>query len=133
MSNDPRMSPNELTGAIIAAAIEVHRFLGPGGLEPAYQKCLEHELQLRGIRFVAQRKLPLIYKGMKVPAGYRIDVWVDQRVIVELKAVDNLAPVHHAQLLTYLRLTECQLGLLVNFNVPVLKDGVRRVVNNFQG
>lgn len=133
MLNETKMSANELIGAIIAAAIEVHRFLGPGCLEHADQKCLEHELQLRGVRFVVQRKLPLVYKGMKVPAGYRIDVWVDQRVIVELKAVDNLAPVHHAQLLTYLRLTECQLGLLINFNVPVLKDGVRRVVNNFQG
>ncbi len=133
MLNETKMSANELIGAIIAAAIEVHRFLGPGCLEHADQKCLEHELQLRVIHFVAQRKLPLVYKGMKVPAGYRIDDWIDRRVIVELKAVDNLAPVHHAQLLTYLRLTNCQLDLLINFNVPVLKEGIRRVVNNFQG
>ncbi|WP_010587059.1 GxxExxY protein [Schlesneria paludicola] len=124
------MQSYELTGLIISAAIEVHRVLGPGCLEHAYQKCLEHELMLREIPFTAQRKLPLVYKGIRVQAGYRIDVLVQQQVIVEIKAVDQLAPVHTAQLLTYLRLTECPLGLLMNFNVPVLKDGIRRVVND---
>lgn len=124
---------NELTGEIIAAAIEVHKHIGPGCLEHAYQVCLEHELELRGIPFVAQRKLPVVYKSKKVRAGYRIDIFVAGQGGIEIKATEGTPLVHEAQLLTYLRLTECPVGLLINFNVPVLKQGIRRKVNNFLG
>jgi GxxExxY protein len=117
----------ELTGEIIAAAIEVHRELGPGLLESAYQACLCHELRLRGIPFVCEEPLPIVYKGLKLDCGYRIDVGVADRVIVEVKSVDELTNLHQAQLLTYLRLSKKKVGLLLNFNVPVLKDGIKRM------
>lgn len=118
----------ELTGRIIGAAIEVHRALGPGLLESAYQKCLARELSLQGIPFEQERDLPVEYKGMLLDCGYRIDFLVAGKVILELKAVAEIHPVHKAQLLTYLKLTGCKIGLLINFNVPVLKQGIQRMV-----
>ncbi len=118
----------ELTEKIIGAAIEVHRILGPGLLESAYQVCMERESTLRCIPFERLVKLPLNYKGIDLDAGYVIDLVYDQRVIVELKAVERVIPVHEAQLLTYMRLTGIHVGLLINFNVPVLKDGIYRRV-----
>lgn len=117
---------NQLTGLIIGAAIEVHKVLGPGLLESAYEQCLCRELTLRDIPFERQKELPVEYKGAAVDCGYRLDVVVDNRVIVELKSREKLEPIHEAQILTYLKLTGLKIGLLINFNVPVLKEGVRR-------
>lgn len=116
----------DLTEAIIGAAIEVHRHLGPGLLESAYQQCLARELELRGIDFKREMVLPVEYKGICVDSGYRMDFLVDGRVVLEIKAVEAIAPVHEAQILTYLRLLENHVGLLLNFNVPVMKNGIRR-------
>ena len=118
----------ELTSKIIAAAIEVHRALGPGLLESAYLACLVRELVLRGIPFAQEKPLPVEYKGVRLDCGYRLNLLVDGKVVVELKAVDALHPVHEAQLLTYLKLSGCRVGLLINFNVPVLKEGIKRMV-----
>jgi len=117
-----------LTRNIIAAAIEVHRELGPGLLESAYQVCLCHELKLRGISFCQQLDLPVTYKGIKLDCGYRADLVVERKVVVELKCVEQISPIHEAQLLTYLRLSGIRIGLLLNFNVPVLRDGILRRV-----
>jgi len=117
-----------LTEQIIGAAIEVHRHLGPGLLESAYEECLCHELHLRGLKFERQRPLPLEYKGIKLDCGYRMDIVVEEKVILELKVVDTIAPIHEAQLLTYLRLSGVKIGLIINFNIPVLKDGIKRLV-----
>ena len=122
------MEINSLTENIIGSAIEVHRALGPGLLESAYEQCLCHELSLRKIPFERQVQLPVKYKGILLDCGYRIDILVDRRVVVELKAIDRLAPVHDAQLLTHLRLGAWQIGLLINFNVELLVDGIRRKV-----
>ncbi|HXG65067.1 MAG TPA: GxxExxY protein [Blastocatellia bacterium] len=119
---------NQITQAVIGAAIEVHRALGPGLLESAYRACLCKELAVRGIPFERERPLPLEYKGIHLECGYRIDILVANAVVVELKAIEALAPVHQAQLLSYLRLGGWQVGLLINFHVPVLKDGIRRIV-----
>ncbi|MGH9899710.1 MAG: GxxExxY protein [Pyrinomonadaceae bacterium] len=118
----------KLTGEIIGAAIDVHRQLGPGLLESTYQACLCRELELRSISFECQKPLPLEYKGVRLGCGYRIDLVVMGLVIVEIKSVDAFAPIHKAQLLTYLRLTGLKIGLLINFNVVVLKDGIKRLV-----
>lgn len=118
-----------LTGAIIGAAIEVHRQLGPGLLESAYEECLAVELKDGGFSVERQTVLPVTYKGRALDAGYRIDLLVNDEVIVELKAVQKLEPIHDAQLLTYLKLAGKRHGLLFNFNVAVLKDGIRRMVN----
>lgn len=118
----------ELTDKIIGAGIEVHKILGPGLLESSYQVCLEHESTLRKMPFEHKAKLPVNYKGIELDAGYEIDLIYDKRVIVELKAVERVIPVHEAQLLTYMRLTGIRVGLLINFNVPVLKDGIYRRV-----
>ena len=118
----------DLTDKIIGAAIEVHKILGPGLLESAYQVCMEHESTLRCIPFERLVDLPLNYKGINLDAGYQIDLVYDKHVIVELKAVERIIPVHEAQLLTYMRLTDIHVGLLINFNVPVLKDGIYRRV-----
>lgn len=117
-----------LTRAIISAAIQVHRALGPGLLESAYQACLCRELELHHLRFRQQVDLPVIYKDVKLDCGYRIDFVVEEKVVLELKAIEAILPVHQAQLLTYLRLSGLRVGLLINFNVPVLKDGIRRRV-----
>jgi len=119
----------ELTGQILGAAIEVHKQLGPGLLESTYQACLCHELELRGISFECQKPLPLEYKGIRLECGYRIDLLVAGSVIVEIKSVEGLAPIHEAQLLTYLKLTGIKVGFLINFNVVVLKQGIRRLVH----
>lgn len=119
---------NVLTGEIIGAAIEVHRHLGPGLLESAYQRCLARELALRGIPYKCAWPLPLEYKALRLKCGYRIDFLVADTVVVEIKAVDAIAPVHQAQLLTYLRIGGWKVGLIINFNVMVLKDGIRRKV-----
>jgi GxxExxY protein len=119
----------QITEGIIGAAIEVHRHLGPGLLESAYDECLCHELHLRSLSFQRQVELPIDYKGVKLDCGYRLDLVVENAVIVELKSVERILPIHHAQLLTYLRLTGRKVGLLINFNVSVLKNGiVRRVL-----
>ena len=125
------MDLNKLTEAVIGAAIEVHREMGAGLLESTYEQCLCRELSLRGIAFECQKPLPVTYKGMKLDCGYRIDVLVEGVLVVEVKSVEKLAPIHEAQLLTYLRLSGCQIGLLINFNVEVLRLGVKRMVNNF--
>jgi GxxExxY protein len=117
-----------LTREIISAAIQVHRVLGPGLLESAYQACMCRELELHGLHVRQQVELPVVYKDVKLDCGYRIDFVVEDKVVVELKAIEGILPVHQAQLLTYLRLSGLRVGLLINFNVPVLKDGIRRRV-----
>ncbi len=119
---------NKITEAIIGAAIKVHRTLGPGLLESAYQECLCRELSLREIPFQREVALPVCYEGVLLDCGYRLDLVVADSVIVELKALDHLMPVHEAQLLTYLKLSGKRVGLLINFNVPLLKDGILRRV-----
>ncbi|HEY2328388.1 MAG TPA: GxxExxY protein [Verrucomicrobiae bacterium] len=123
---------NELTERVIGACIEIHRALGPGLLESAYEECLCHELSLAGINFERQKALPVHYKGVNLDCGYRLDLVIEQKVVVELKAVESLLPIHEAQLLTYLKLSGMTLGLLINFNVAMLKQGIKRIVNNFQ-
>lgn len=123
---------NEVTEKIIGACIEIHRAIGPGLLESAYEECLCFELSKNGLTFERQKPLPVVYKSVRLDCGYRLDLVVENFVVVELKAVENLLPVHEAQLLTYLKLTGLQVGLLINFNVPVLKQGVKRIVNQFQ-
>jgi GxxExxY protein len=120
---------NAITHDILSAAIEVHRTLGPGLLESTYMPCLQFELAARNLRFVTQRSVPIVYKGMRLDAGYRIDLIVEDTVVVEVKSVATLLPVHSAQVLTYLSLTGCPAGLLINFNVTKLMDGVKRLLN----
>jgi GxxExxY protein len=122
---------NAITGAIIGAAMEVHNLLGPGLLESAYEECLAREFELRGIHYDRQKAVPVVYKDVKLDCGYRIDLVVEGHVVVELKAVENLAKIHEAIVLTYLRLSGCRIGLLINFNVLTLKEGIRRF-RNFQ-
>ena len=118
---------NKLTGEIIGAAIEVHKALGPGLLESAYEECLCHEFNLRSFPFERQKELPIEYKGVKLDCGYRLDIVVWNKIILELKSCSELLPIHEAQLLTYLKLTNIKVGLLINFNVPVLKEGIKRL------
>ena len=120
-----------LSNRVIGACIEVHRTLGPGLLESAYEACLSRELALSGFAFQRQRPLPIEYTWEALDCGYRLDLVIDDLIIVEIKAVEALLPVHHAQVLTYLKLTGMSLGLLINFNVPQLKLGVKRIVHNF--
>ena len=120
---------NKLTGEIIGAAIEVHKALGPGLLESAYEECLCHEFKLRSFPFERQKELPVEYKGVKLDCGYRLDVVVWNKVILELKSCSELQPIREAQLLTYLKLTNIKVGLLINFNVSVLKEGIKRLVH----
>lgn len=122
-------NPNSLSGMVIGAAIEVHKALGPGLLESAYEKCLCRELELRGVQFECQVPLPVRYKGEYLDCGYIQDIVIDRTVIVELKALDQVLPIHKSQLLTYLKLSDKWLGLLINFNVPILINGVERIVN----
>jgi GxxExxY protein len=123
------MEVNDVSGAVVDAAMKVHTVLGPGLLESAYEACLAHELRKRGHTVGIQVLLPVDYDGIHIDAGYRLDLLVDDTVIVELKAVEALAPIHQAQLLTYLKLSGRKVGLLVNFNVPHLKDGIKRMAN----
>jgi GxxExxY protein len=120
-----------MTRRIIGAAIEVHRRIGPGLLESAYNACLSFELRQMGFRIDEQVPLPIIYRDVKLDCGYRMDFVVENAVIIEVKAMEQLAPVHHAQLLSYLRLADKRVGLLINFHVRMLKDGIRRIVNDF--
>ena len=126
MSSDAEL--NQLTEKIIGAAIEVHRHLGPGLLESAYETCLAYELEKRGLMVERQKALPLVYKEIRLDQGYRLDLLVEEKVIVELKVVEHITPVHEAQVLSYLKLSGCKVGLLLNFDVQLLKHGIRRFV-----
>ncbi len=123
------MELNEVSGLVIGAAIAVHRELGPGLLESAYEACLVYELRQRGVGVEQQVAQPVFYKGLQLECGYRLDLLVENQVIVELKAVESMLPIHEAQLLTYLKLRQLRLGLLINFNVPILKQGIKRLLN----
>ena len=126
------MTLNELSEQIIGAGIDVHRELGPGLLESAYEECLCYELARRGVPFTRQQPLPVVYKGVRLECGYQMDLVVNNGIIVELKSVEKLLPIHEAQLLTYLKLADLTLGLLLNFNVFVFKQGIRRIVNKYR-
>ena len=117
-----------LSGTVIGCALEVHRALGPGLLESVYEMCMSKELELSGIRFARQRRIPLQYKGLIVGAGFRLDFVIEERLIIKLKAVDRLLPIHDAQLLSYMRLSGIRTGLLINFNTAVLRAGIKRMV-----
>ncbi len=117
---------------VVDAAFKVHSSLGPGLLESAYEACFAHELTKRGYRVERQKAQPVIYEGLEIEVGYRLDLLVEDLIIIELKAVEQLAPIHQAQLLTYLKLSSKQLGFLMNFNVPLIKNGIRRIANQFQ-
>jgi GxxExxY protein len=122
---------DQITRHIIGAAIEVHRHLGPGLLESAYETCLAFELRERGLTTEQQKPLPVFYKGVKLDCGYRLNLVVEESVVVEIKAIEQLAPIHDAQLLSYLRISGKRVGLLLNFHTRVLKDGLKRMVNEF--
>ncbi len=124
------MNENELSNKIIGAAIELHKVLGPGLLESAYENALAYELNNLGLYVKQQVPMPFVYKEIKLDAGYRIDLLVENKVIIEIKSIETLAPVHFAQVLTYLKLANLKLGLLINFNTKLLKEGIHRVVNN---
>jgi len=125
-----KMKIEDLGNSIIGAAIRVHRMLGPGLLESAYQKCLEYELRKMDFRVDCEVPLPIQYETVRIDAGYRLDMLVEELVIIENKTVERLLPIHEAQLLTYMRMKGCCLGYLLNWNVPVMKDGIKRMVNN---
>jgi GxxExxY protein len=124
-----KMTENELSNIIIGCAIEVHRHLGPGLLESAYQECLYYELMLLGLDVKKEKAMPVIYKEVKLEHGYRIDLLVENKVVIEVKTVDSLIDVHTAQVLTYLKLGNYKLGLLLNFHVTTLKNGIKRIIN----
>ena len=123
------MTENEISKIVFECALKVHKALGPGLLESAYVECMFYELKKYNLKVEKQKTLPLIYEEVKLDAGYRIDIIIEDKFIVEIKSVESLNDVHLAQILTYLRLSDCKLGLLINFNVKLLKEGVRRVVN----
>ncbi len=127
------MTINEVTSAIIGAAIKVHRVLGPGLLESAYRVCLAYELQQLGLEVQQEKPIPVVYEGVHLECGFRADLFVAHRVLVECKAKEKLHPVDKAQVLSHLRLTGLQVGLLINFHEVVLKNGIQRIVNNYQG
>jgi GxxExxY protein len=118
----------DLTGKIVDCAITVHKLLGPGLLESAYEECLYFELISSGLNTLKQYPMPLVYKGKKLETGYRLDLLVEEKVIIEIKAVDALIPIHTAQIMTYLKLSGCRIGLLINFNVQFLKEGIKRII-----
>ena len=122
---------NEITEKVIDACIDIHRQLGPGLLESAYEECLCYDLSTLGLAFERQKDLPVAYKQVRLACGYKIDIVVESLVIIELKALEKLLPIHEAQLLTYLKLSDLSVGLLINFNVPALKQGLKRIANNF--
>ena len=126
------MDFDDLSSRVIGCAIEVHRNLGPGLLESAYEQCLCHELNLRGLSFEKQKELPVVYKGLNLDCGYRLDIVVKDAIILELKSCEKIEPIHKAQLLTYLKLSGISLGLILNFNVPIMRDGIIRIVNEFK-
>ena len=129
--SDEKDTINQITEKIIGCAIEVHKGLGPGLLESAYEECLCFELSQKEIKFERQVPLPVVYKGVKLDCGYRMDIVVEQLVIIEVKAIERLIPIHDAQLLSYLKMHNKKVGLLLNFHVPILKKGLKRIVNNF--
>lgn len=122
---------NEITGEIVDAAMRVHSALGPGLLESAYEKCLRFELHRRGLHVTAQVELPIVYDGIRIDSGYRIDLLVEDAVVVEIKTVETLLPIHQAQVISYLKLSNKRIGLLINFHVEHLKDGIKRFANDF--
>lgn len=124
------LDENEISKIVFDCALKVHKTLGPGLLESAYEECLFYELSKTGLKVEKQKPLPLIYESVKMEVGYRVDVIIENKVIIEIKAVEALNDVHLAQLLTYLKLTDCKLGMLINFNVSLIKSGIKRVVNN---
>jgi len=124
------MSENELSKIVVDCAFKVHNSLGPGLLESSYEECLFYELNKTGLKIEKQKSLPLIYEEVKLEIGYRIDLMIENKLIVEIKSVESLNEVHFAQLLTYLKLTNCKLGLLINFNVALIKNGIKRIANN---
>ncbi|MBN2600730.1 MAG: GxxExxY protein [Candidatus Marinimicrobia bacterium] len=124
------MMENEISKTVVNCAFKVHKSLGPGLLESAYEECLFYELKKEGLTVEKQKPLPLIYEEVKLDIGYRVDLLVNHKVIIEIKAVEALNDVHMAQILTYLKLSDCKLGLLINFNVALIKDGIKRIVNN---
>jgi GxxExxY protein len=126
------MDINQLSSQIIGAAIEVHKTLGPGLLESAYEECLCHELHLRGVSLERQKQLSVLYKGKRLDCGYRLDIVVEKAIILELKSCEKIEPIHKAQLLTYLKLSGLTLRLILNFNVPVMKNGIVRMVNEMK-
>ena len=125
----PIMSEHEIAKEIVDAALKIHRALGPGLLESVYQAAMEHELKRRGLHVVRQQPIPIVYENIHLEEGFRADLMVESLVIIELKSIEAVAPVHKKQLLTYLRLTDKRLGLLINFNVELIKDGITRIVN----
>jgi GxxExxY protein len=125
------MQDKDLTHAIIGASIEIHRKMGPGLLEAVYEECLAKEFTLLNLAYERQKPIPLVYKALKLECGYRLDFLVCHRVVVEVKSIEAIAPIHDSVMLTYLRLSEKPVGLLINFNVPILKDGIRRYVWNY--
>lgn len=124
------MEENQITEVVIGCAIKVHRSIGPGLLESAYEECLYYELNKTGLKLERQKPLPLVYDEVRLDCGYRLDLLVEGKIIIEVKAVKSLEDIHVAQLLTYLKLSGCRLGLLINFNVLILKNGIRRIANN---
>ncbi len=124
------MTENQISKVIFNCALKVHKALGPGLLESAYEECLYYELQNAGVNVSKQKPLPLIYEEVNLDIGYRVDIMVDEKVIIEIKSVEVLNDVHMAQILTYIKLSDCKLGMLINFNVALIKNGIRRVVNN---
>ena len=126
------MDINELSSNIIGAAIEVHKALGPGLLESAYEECLCHEFSMRGLQYARQKLLSITYKGKKLDCSYRLDVIIEDKIILELKACEKVEQIHKAQLLTYLKISGLNLGLILNFNVPIMRDGIVRIVNDLK-
>lgn len=124
------MTENELSRIVFDCALKVHQNLGPGLLESAYEECLYYELRKKGLEVQKQKPLPLIYEEVKLDIGYRVDIIIENKLILEIKSVEILNEVHFAQLLTYLKLTNCKLGLLINFNVSLIKNGIKRIANN---
>jgi len=126
------MRDSQLTRLVIGAAIDIHRSLGPGLLEAVYEECLAKEFTLRNIPFERQKPIPLVYKDLKLECGYRLDFLINHRLVLEIKSIESIAPIHDSVMLTYLRLSETHLGLLINFKVPILKDGIKRYVWHYE-
>ena len=129
MNQEERL--NKITETIIGVAIGIHKALGPGLLESAYEACMVYDLTQAGLRVEQQKSLPVVYREVKLECGYRLDLLVEKEVIVEIKSIERFLPIHKAQLMSYLKLADCKVGLLINFSVEILKDGIQRVVNNF--
>ncbi|UJS17795.1 MAG: GxxExxY protein [Candidatus Jettenia sp.] len=129
MNEEERL--NKITETVIGVAINIHRTLGPGLLESAYEACMVYDLSQAGLKVEQQKPLPVVYRDVKLECGYRLDLMIESEAIVEIKSIEKLLPIHKAQLMSYLKLSGCKVGLLINFNVEILKEGIQRVVNNF--